>query len=238
MSPVYAVNLLPEACHNARRRAVRRNGWTVVGLTAGLLVVGAWIALGATNHVILGLHRQLVAEEAKHAELDRQLMVATTHRDQLVKRAQALAALRQQHYDCPRIPEQLLALARLAPDGVVFTDISGTRTSRNAEGPAPSARPRSATPVTGSPAAEPAKAARARPGAEPLSVRLSGYALDHQQLARLIEALRQVPQWEEPELLRAAREPYHRSEALAFRIECRQTGQTEEISAATTEAKP
>jgi hypothetical protein len=48
--------------------------------------------------------------------------------------------------------------------------------------------------------------------------------VDHDELTRLLDALAQVPRWEEAKLLRASREPYRAGLALAFRVECRERG--------------
>ena len=237
MTRACSVNLLPESCHNARQRAVRRNRWTVTVLSAALLVVGAWIALGATHQAILGLHRQLVTEQARHAELDRRLLLATRNRDSLVQRANALVGLRQQQCDRPFLPEQLVSLAQLAPEGVVFEEISGAPVTHPNEGPARPTHPPGANPDAPTPQSPgPVLAVQIKP--EALVVRLSGFALDHQQLARLIEALRHVPQWDDVELLRAAREPYLQSEALAFRLECRRSTDSAEKPAPLAEGVP
>ncbi len=211
-----AVNLLPESCHNARRRARRRNAWSVAVVSAGLLVVGTWVAFRATDRTLLWLNRQLASAQSKQCELDRQLTLATRLRNDLTRRARTLAALRQEHL----LPEQLLTLTRQAPAGVVFTEI----TAHPATGARTAARPGSrAFRAVGSRWSPPRSTVSHDQSAAngPLIVQMSGYAVDHDQLTRLIGVLQRVPQWEQVELLGAAREPYRTGTALAFQLECR-----------------
>lgn len=54
------------------------------------------------------------------------------------------------------------------------------------------------------------------------TVRLSGYALDHERLKEFIEAARRVPDWRRVELVRASRETYAGGPAIAFQLECQE----------------
>ena len=209
-----AVNLLPDSCHNARRRAVRRNAWTAVVTAAGALLVCAWLVTHATDHALARLDGELGGVRARQSQLDRQLTLATITRNDLARRARALLALRQEQ----AVPGQLLALSSRAPGGVLFTEIRGEtvvdaeRFSRYRPGapPAPSAE----------------RCGKGRHEESPsLLVDMCGYAIDHDELTRLIDVLQSAaggPRWEQVELLRAAREPYRGGEALAFQLECRQ----------------
>lgn len=206
-----AVNLLPESCHHARRRAFRRNVWTALLLSAGLLAVGSWAVLRATDQAILRLIREFDSVQMKQSELDRHLTLAARLRNELVEQARALSALRQEQ----PLPAQLLALTDRAPDGVVLTEI---RSAPPVAAERPARRPSNTS------RAAPTKPSRraARHEQPALLVHMSGYALDHDELARLIDVLKAVPDWERVELLRATREPYGDGVGLAFRLECRQ----------------
>jgi len=204
-----SVNLLPESCHNARRRVVRRNTWTAVALCAALLVLGTWMALHATNRAMLQLDRDFATAQGKQAELGRQLALATNVRNGLAQRARALSILRQDQ----RLPQQLLTLAQQAPDGVVFTEILAEPAGRPRLLTRPPAR--ALSPAAGEPQKD-----RAHDKPAPLVVRMAGYAVNHDELTRLIDALQHIPRWERVELLRAARKPYRTGVALAFRLEC------------------
>jgi hypothetical protein len=210
-----AVNLLPESCHNARRRARRRNVWTIFTLSAGLLVIGAWVALCATDRTLSDLNGQFAIAECKQAELERRLTLATKLRDDLVQRARTLAALRQEQ----PLPAQLLMLTRQAPTGVVFTEISAVTAASGRSAARPFST-RARVVRHGQSGSHPAPPHGPSVTSEPLVVRMSGYAVDHDQLARLIHVLQRVPQWERVELLAAAREPYRTGMALAFELEC------------------
>lgn len=205
----YALDLLPHSCHSARRRMVRRNAWTVVVTISGLLLAGAWLVLRVSDHVIERSNRELDAVQIRQAELDRQLTLATMVRNDLAERGRVLCILRQEQL----LPEQLLTLTQQVPDGVVFTEIA-------AEPALGSARP--SRPRAGASRANPAEttAKAPRPESSSLLVRLRGYAIDHNELTRLIDVLQRVPRWEQAELLRAAREPYGDGEVLAFQLEC------------------
>jgi hypothetical protein len=212
-----AVNLLPESCHNARQRAIRRNAWTGIVVAAGLLVLGSWPAVRATNRTITRLNGELGGVQVKQSELERQSLRAAIVRGGLLAQGRALMALRQSH----PLPARLLQLAELTPSGVVFTEISGVALQRELES-AP-ARPTPQAPAkTGKKNArpKPQTAFAAQPKA-PLVVQMTGFAVDHDELTRLIDALENVPQWGQVTLVRATQEPYGNGLAVAFQLECR-----------------
>lgn len=203
------LDLLPESCHSARRRMVRRNAWTVVVTIAGLLLAGAWLALRVSDRVIEQSNRELGAVQVRQSELDRQLTLATVARNDLAERGRVLSTLRQEQL----LPEQLLALSAQAPDGVVLTEIG----AEPALGPRRRSRRQAGASRVG---AVEATGDGPRQESSSLAVRMRGYAVDHNELTRLIDVLQRVPQWERVELLRAAREPYRDGEALGFQLEC------------------
>jgi len=205
----YALDLLPHSCHSARRRTVRRNAWTVLVTIAGLLLVGAWLVLRVSDRVIERSNRDLAAVQVRQSELDRQLTLATMVRNNFAERARVLCTLRQEQL----LPQQWLTLTQQLPDGVVFTEISA-EPLRGLRRPS---RPRA-----GAASTNPPESTANAPPQQPASllIRLRGYAVDHNELTRLIDVLQRVPRWEQVELLRAAREPYADGEALAFQLEC------------------
>ncbi len=205
-----AVNLLPDSCHNVRRRTNRRNAWVVVLLSAGLLVAGTWVALRATDRAIGRLSREFSSVQIQQTELDRRLMFVTVARNKLAERARALTALHQEQ----TLPGQLLTLTSLAPEGVVLTEIrtpSPGDTRRPARSPAEASR--AGTQKTATRDTTPIR--------NPVTVQMRGCAVNHDELTRLIDALQNVPRWEQVELLRTAREPYRTGVALTFHLECR-----------------
>jgi hypothetical protein len=207
---ICAVDLLPESCHNVRQRIRRRNVWVVVLTIAGLLLAGAWLILCVSDHVIGRSQRELEVLQARQSELNRQLTLATITRNRLAEQGRALSALRHEQ----PLPQQLLLLSEQAPSGVVFGEIS----TAAAPGPGRSSRPRSRS---AQPAPVQTPATENQPTQPAQIVRMRGYAIDHNELTRLIDVLQHVPQWQQVELLRAAREPYGSTQALAFQIECR-----------------
>ena len=201
-----AVNLLPEACHDARRRIRHRSVWVIVLSGAAVLLAGTWLVLGATGRAIVRQGQELGAVQIVQSELDRQLTLATITRNELVEQGRALLALRQDQ----ELPEQLLALSNQAPEGVVFTEINtGSRAGKR--------------PPIGRAIRNEASAAETGAGT---AVSMRGYAVDHDQLTRLIAVLRRIPSWSKVELIRATREPYRGGNALAFHLECRQMEDT------------
>ena len=205
---IYSVNLLPDSCHNLRRRAVRRTAWTIVLAWAGLLTTGSWIGLQAVNHTLTRLERQLGGIQVKQTELDRQLVFACVERNSLVERARALAALRQDP-DTDGLPERLYRLSRLAPEGIVLTELR----SQPAELVERSAPPPSAPGAGAAPAVQ--RSSRS------LNVQITGFARDHNELTRLIDAIEHIASWERVDLERAAIEPFQGGTALSFRLDCR-----------------
>jgi hypothetical protein len=208
-----SVNLVPVSCHTARQRALRRSVWTVVATTAGMLLVCAWVAGRATGTALLRLDRELAGVQMRQSELDRQLALATTTRNDLARRARALLALRQEQ----AAPEQLLTLSSRAPDGVVLTEI-------RAEPPMEAGRPTPRRTAAAAPATEPSAVAP-REEARSLVVHVCGYAVEHSELTRLIDNMQSAEglrYWKHVKLLRVAREPYGCDDALAFHLECRQ----------------
>ena len=201
-----AVNLLPEACHDARRRIRHRSVWTIIVAGSLVLLVGIWVVLGASDRAIVRQGQELGAVQMVQSELDRQLTLATITRNELVEKGRALLALRQEQ----ELPAQLLALSNQTPAGVVLTQIS-TETRSGMRPPMGGGR-KSVKSDTG--------------GIGTGVVFMNGYAVNHDQLTRLIAVLRRIPRWSRVELVRATREPYQRGEALAFRLECRQMENT------------
>jgi len=199
------VNLLPEACANASRRAARRNVWTVTVLIASLLGAGTWGVLQAADRAVGRLHAELAELQARRLELERSLASAGAYRNQLAAQARALASLRHRH----PLPAQLLTLSRLAPAGILLEELRGGALAASGSFAAP-----------GMPA-EPLRAAAELP---PGLVQMSGYATSHDELARFIAAVQRVPNWERVELLRAARRPERAGDALVFQLQCQPRG--------------
>lgn len=205
---IYAVNLLPDSCHHLRRRAVRRNAWTIIVGGASLLVAGTWIGLQAVNRTLTRLERELGGIQIKQTEIDRQLVFACAERNALADRALALAALCR-GADADDLPHQLYELSRLAPEGVVLSEIASLPPDPS-QRPAPSDAKASANARVFGPQTDRA-----------LRVQITGFARDHSELTRFIDAVERIQSWQHVELERAALEPFHSGRALAFKLVCR-----------------
>jgi Tfp pilus assembly protein PilN len=205
-----SVNLVPQACRIARQRIVRRNRWGAVSLTCALAAASGAFVRYSSSAALEQAGARLTHLQARQADLDRQLAVHLRSRAALLDRARSLSTLRQSL----SVPEQLVALAAAAPNGVVLTEL-------RAEAAPPPATAKPPPPAT---SAQP-RAARAasQPIATPTRrIGLNGLALDHERLTQLMESIRRVPLWQNVELLRAAREPLPGGHAIAFRLECQE----------------
>ena len=205
---IYAVNLLPESCHNVRRRAARQTAWTITTACAALLVVGMWIGLQAIDHALTRQERELGGIQIKQTELDRQLMFAMGERNALADRARALAALRCDS-DADGLPVRLTELARLAPEGIVLTELRSV----------PADLAASIAPAPTKPAAA-GQTAPTGPTHQELNAQISGFATNHAELTHFIDIVVRCGFWERVELVRAATEPFQSGQALSFRLDC------------------
>lgn len=211
-----SVNLVPQSCRIARQRSARRNRWIAVATSGALmLALGGFVRISISGAVSESGER-LAHLQARQLDLDRQLGMVLRTRAALYEQVRSIAALRHSQ----PTPEQFVALAAAAPDGVLLTDLR----AEAAVAPVEPQRQKSAAPVAA--AAKPGSPA-SQPVATPLrSIHLTGYALNHEQLNELIENMRRIPNWHHVELLRAARESYGGGEAIAFRVECRERSHT------------
>lgn len=218
MSRPSSINLLPATCLNARTRARRQWTWSVTAAGLGAVLCAGWVAhLGAARSR-KELLQNLAVLQARQTELDLQLTRASRSRATLYDDARALSRLRPAN----SLPEQLLQLARLTPDGVCLTELKALPFTAVRPAPRPASAP--ALAETNLPAAAAAaNASRPRPleyGVR--SVQISGYAADFEQVQSFVDALAGVSQWQRVELVRSVRETREGRDVVQFRVECQE----------------
>lgn len=200
-----AVNLLPSRYADLRRRRGRTRAWAGVGL----LVLGVAVLMG--SHLLFARHEvdQLAGElehiRAQRLELGAALARAEREQQEQIAAANVMVKLRPAH----QIPGQLERLFARVPAGVVFEEITawtpGKETRR---------APTRIQPDT----AEPNLAALVREG---LTLKISGYALGHDDLNTLARVLREETIWTDVSPIRGEWGPYRQGEAVAFELVCR-----------------
>ncbi len=212
-----SVNLVPLVCLHARARAKRRNTWTFLTLGAGVFVLSVWLVSGTASSAVNRASRRLGEAQARQLALNHELADATGARTALIDQLRLLSDMQQEQPWARR----LAVLAAEIPPGVVLTqvtvDAQALRSPASSERRSPPARPAPAAERNTSPAvAGPA----GRRQSQPLTVQLSGVAVDHDELARLIETLRRSEGWGQVELIRADRRPFLNGLAVAFQLQC------------------
>ena len=203
------VNLVPEACRLAARRAGRLRGWVVVLLLAGLGVVLLHLHGQKRHWQLEDLNRRLRQVGLAQQELERELNVAARQRRELIERAREQLELNQ---GWPVLRE-LARLYEALPPGAVLSRVSVRREYETPPGgsarrPAPRPRPASKKPRT----PEERKALRLR-------MEIHGYAESFAALSDLIRVFERIEGWQQVRLLRASREELRSSRLVGFSIE-------------------
>jgi Tfp pilus assembly protein PilN len=204
-----SVNLVPLVCLHARARAKRRNTWTFLTLGAGVFVLSVWLVSGTASSAVKRASRRLGEVQARQLTLNHELADATGARTALIDQLRLLSDMQQEQPWARR----LAVLAAGIPPGVVLTQVTVNAQALRS----PAARPKPAAERNTSAAvADPA----GRRQSQPLTVQVSGVAVDHDELARLIETLRRSEGWGQVELTRADRRPFLNGLAVAFQLQC------------------
>jgi Tfp pilus assembly protein PilN len=214
-----SVNLVPLDCLHARVRSKRRNTWTVLTLGAGVFVLSVWLVSGTASNAVNRVGQHLGETRARQSVLDGELANANASRTALIERLGLLSGLQQEQPWAGR----LAVLAARIPPGVVLTHVTaGDQVPRS-----PAAQPLASL-VRPAAAGErdASVAAGSRQRGQSLAVQLSGVAVDHDELARLIEALRGSEGWGQVKLIRAARQPFLNGLAVGFQLQCERRGPT------------
>ncbi len=180
------VNLIPIDCLDAQSRRTHMKMWLGVGLGMCALMACAGIHYLHTLHTARQLMTRLSEAQQTQADRAAQLSSAQADHDEIVTAAGALIGLRRTH----PVPQRLLTLAQLTPEGVVLDQVRGVSMARGTDG----TQPRSAT--------------------------VTGHALDHHELDSMMRAMQDTSEWRQVNLVRATREPYRAGVAVAFQLQC------------------
>lgn len=204
-----ALNLVPEACRLAARRAARLRLWLAILLLAGLGVVLLHLHGQSRRWQLDETVRQLQQLTAEQQELDRQLNMVARTRQSLLERARALLEV----YQGWPVLTQLSRLYTAVPQGVTLTQVAGDR----------------GQPARARTAARPVRPARGKaapkqvqpPQPQRLRFEIHGYAEDFAALSDLIGSLEGLPGWTSVRLLRAGRETLEGRTVVGFALEAR-----------------
>jgi hypothetical protein len=205
-----SVNLVPLVRLQAQARNRRRLAWVGTCTALGLLLTAGWGIQRAAAGAVSQLSTTVGALQIQRTEVQRRLLSATAQRTRLLDELKTVAAARRPQ----PWPRRFVTLSRIAPEGVFLTNIDIST---------PDAGP--AVPVSAPPAktgAAPSSPLPASPAKRPLQVvHLRGYAVNHDALVELLNALQKLPDWPHVELVRANLEPRRDGTAVAFELDCR-----------------
>jgi Tfp pilus assembly protein PilN len=216
MSRMQGLNLLPASCLDARARVRRQWHWSVASVGLGAVLCAGWVAHLGGQRSRSELLQSLAVLQARQTELDLQLTRASRSRAALYDEARALSQLRPES----AVPEQLLELARVTPDGVFLTELRALPFAPAKNAPRPTAAP-----AVAADGAKPASIAGSSPQTRPparglRSVQIAGVAADFERVQRFVDSLTRVPRWQRVELVRSVREKRDSREVVSFRVEC------------------
>lgn len=199
-----SINLVPERYLTVYCQRARLQMWVSVGVVVAAAIGLAALRLGVARTYVGSMTRELGTAQAEHTALLQRVRLAEAAYADLVEDGLALARLRPDH----PVPNQLAALFKNAPDGVMF--------ERLAAGPR---QPGSGTPKLGG-SRQADTAGGLAPDDNQLVLTLEGIALSHRDLESLTEVLADIPQWRRVNLIRAKRQPVLAGEAVGFQLEC------------------
>jgi hypothetical protein len=195
-----SVNLVPTARRQARVRLARRNAWFTAGGAALLVASLAWLLQQTAAGAYGRLREDCQALEVQRADVDRLLVMAGAERDRLFDELRTVSGARRPQ----PWPSRLLKLTESTPKDVFFTalnivtprDFSQGRGARGAGADAPLVGDRSQT------------------------LKITGYALDHNALIQLLSTLQSLPDFGRVELVRATSEEVRGGTWVEFEIMC------------------
>lgn len=221
MTPL--INLVPRECAEAFARARRRSFWVTANGCAALLALCAAAVYSATQGLARGLETQMQLALDNQRQTRRQLDEVLGQCRRAGERFRLIQEMQRPQLWAAR----LLQLSRHAPQEVLLTsiEVEPTAPAPVAGGAAP--QPPSRVGPTPSPATPPgagtppASAAPAPEAPPEWIVRLRGLARDHDSVLMLAEAMRGVPGWYAPKLVRASLETHAGGSLVNFQLECR-----------------
>lgn len=198
-----SINLVPFPRQQARNRVRRRTAWVALNAAAAAILITAWAIHRSAESSVGTLQHEVDTLHLQRAEVQRRLLVANTERTQLLRRLMTVANVRRSNPWARR----LAALTVAAPDGICLTGLSVT----------PLDQRQRAAQYDNQGKSQDKDTADAKPVQE---LRLRGYAGDHGVLIRLINALQELPDFDDPKLVRAATEALGSGQAVAFEVAC------------------
>ena len=199
-----SVNLVPAECLMFQRRRRRLKIWAGIWSAGALAVLGAWLVRSASAAALGQLQARLEELQGQCFVLESQMQAAGQEQRRLVEAVRVLDRLRPEH----PWPARLAKLAATAPEGIVLSELAVEERRPGRDG------------VLAPAAATPAARRAATPRGEPADqdVRFRGMALDHGDVARLVDALRAEPDWSRVEIVNATRQGAGQGHALAFEL--------------------
>lgn len=204
-----SVNLVPLVRLQDQGRIRRRTRWLGIGALLVLLLIAGWgvqrMALGAVNRLTTAVG----ALQVQRTEIQRRLLAAAAQRTRLLEQLKAIATARHPQ----PWPRRLVTLTRVVPEGVFLTSVD-VSTPEGAGVAVSTPAPRTGSPPPGPAPAPPLNA-------RPQVVHLRGYAVNHDALVELLNAVQKLPDWTHVELVRANLEPRRDGNAVAFELDCR-----------------
>ena len=204
------VNLIPDSVVRSHRRSRRIRHWIVVGaVAAGLVVVPVgWQLRREAKAAELSNQKhsrdsELAAVKADLAEINRFI----NHLDERIDRANALRTKRSW-------AGLLLLLVDCMPERVWLASLAteGPRVGMSSRGAAASKNALPLAPGHAGPVVTTLDGAR--------SLKLAGYAVEHETLYDFMDRLKQSQAFRHIELLKAEKEPVLWSEAVRFELTC------------------
>jgi len=201
-----SVNLIPDTLARARLRGQRRKIWIGICSAAAVLLFIGWSVERAAAVSLRKTSESLSALEAQHAEVNQALAAVDAECAALLEQLQTVATARRPQ----PWPGRLVAMSGTAPGGVFLTRIRVSAPDESR------ASPRGVSFIS-------ADATSDEDDARPVAsqaVQLFGYAADHEVLIQWLNAVQELPGWQEVELVRATLEPYGHGLAVAFELDC------------------
>lgn len=197
------VNLVPVDRLRSSSRRRRRNAWAVAVALGAVCAVIPGIARLRTERAVALLHAKLTEVLSQQIDLNRRLTAARGERTDRAEELKGLLALRRR----TDWSGWLAHLSERAPEGVVLTEFLAD--------PSVQLAVRARNSALGGRTQKPADGNNTA-----VIARLAGFAQDHEELAKLMKALENVPDCGGVELTNATRQPYRNGFAVAFQLEC------------------
>ena len=207
-----SLNLIPSACLDIRTRAHRQLAWSIAVTICGALVFAGWISVSRSRDNYDRFDGQFAILQAQQTDFDLKLTRASRERVELFNRARQVMWLRPPN----RVPEQLAALAKLTPEGVILSDLRATPFVLAKPVVAAASQPAGPEVVANSAGQQTAPT----PRRGTRQIQIGGWAASFADVQKFREAITAVPNWEKVEPGKSTREMKGDRELVRFQIEC------------------